>query len=250
MSVRIRVASYNVGNYSGIGIEPGSEKSREEFQKVLKKTGADLWALQEDVEFFNDNTKESAFDAIYKHVLPNYWRNFTCEYNGKAFLTRFDVTDVEVIPYTDNWYSHRWFYKGKICLDNKEITIISLHLDWNDNNKRAQQITQIIDYAKTREYCIIMGDFNPNDYIDSKKQSEKSLFREEYARFTDAGFELANAGKFGIFDTIVDPERVFEDYRPIDNIIVSPNIKIVSADRCCEPWMNDHAVIIAELEIL
>ena len=107
--IKIKVATYNVGDYSGEGFKQGSEESRKAFREVFAKVNADLWALQEDVEFFNNETRESAFDAIYSSALPNYKRNYTGNYNGKAFLSKFELNDVCPIKYEgDLKYRHPW----------------------------------------------------------------------------------------------------------------------------------------------
>ena len=250
-AVKIKVATYNVGDYTGENIKHGSDESRQAFRDVFAKVGADLWALQEDVEFFNKETGESAFDAVYFSVLPNYKRNYTGNYNGKAFLSRFELNDVRPIKYEGNMkYRHPWYLTGKIVVEGREITLICLHFDWSDQVVRAEEIRQMLEFAKEQEYCIIMGDFNPEDYVDDgKKVSTKLFYKEELARFEEIGFEPANAGRFGTFDTIVHHTFNAISPCPFDNILVTPNIHILAADRVAEPWMNDHALVWAELEI-
>ena len=120
MSEKIKVATYNVGDYTGIDIKHGSEESREAFRAVFEKIGADLWALQEDVEFFNTETKETAFDAFYSSIHKNYKRNYTGNYNGKAFLTSLPLTDVEPIKYTGSMkFRHPWYLTGKVTVGEK-----------------------------------------------------------------------------------------------------------------------------------
>lgn len=249
--VKVRFATYNVGDYSGTDVPAGSEESRKVFTELFKKVDADLWALQEDVEFFNKETKESAFDAIYSAVLPNYRRNFTGNYNGKAFLTKFELKDVAPVKYTGSLkYRHPWYLTGKIEIEGREITLICLHFDWSDQVVRAEEIRQMLEFAKEQEYCIIMGDFNPEDYVDDgKKVSNRLFYKEELARFEEIGFECANAGKFGTFDTIVHNSFSAISPCPFDNILVTPNIHIEAANRACEPWMNDHAAVWADLII-
>ena len=251
MSEKIKVATYNVGDYTGIDIKHGSEESREAFRAVFEKIGADLWALQEDVEFFNKETKETAYDAFYSSIHKNYKRNYTGNYNGKAFLTSLPLTDVEPIKYTgDMKYRHPWYLTGKVTVGDKQITLICLHFDWSDQAVRAEEIRQMLLFAKEQEYCIIMGDFNPEDYVDDgKKVSNRLFYKEELARFQEIGFEPANAGKFGTFDTIVHDSFSQISPCPFDNILVTPNIEITAAGRGCENWMNDHALVWAELTI-
>ena len=249
--IKIRVATYNVGDYSGINMKPGSDESRRAYSELFAKVGADLWALQEDVEFFNNETKESAFDAIYSSALPNYKRNYSGNYNGKAFLSKFELCDVEPIKYVGNMkFRHPWYLKGKIEIEEREITLICLHFDWSDQAVRAEEIRQMLEFVKAQKYCIIMGDFNPEDYVDDgKKVSSRLFFKEELARFEEIGFEPANAGKFGTFDTIVHDSFSQISPCPFDNILVTPNIHITAAGRGCESWMNDHALVWADIVI-
>lgn len=248
--IKIRVATYNVGDYSGINLPHGSEESRKAFSELFKKVGADLWALQEDVEFFNKDTKESAFDAVYSSALPNYKRNYTGNYNGKAFLSKFELEDVTPVKYEGDFkWRHPWYLRGKITVGEKNITLICLHLDWYDKIVRAEEIRQLVEFCKTQEYCIVMGDFNPEDYINGERLSKTLFYKEELARFEEIGFEPANAGKFGTFDTIVHDSFSRISPCPFDNILITPNIRITAADRACEPWMNDHAAVWADVVI-
>jgi endonuclease/exonuclease/phosphatase family metal-dependent hydrolase len=248
--IKIKVATYNVGDYSGKELPAGSEESRAAYREIFAKVGADLWALQEDVEFFNKETKESAFDAVYSSVLPNYRRNYTGNYNGKAFLTKFDLLEATPVKYEGDFkWRHHWYLRGRINLGGKEITLICLHLDWYDKIVRAEEIRQLVEFCKTQEYCIVMGDFNPEDYINGERLSKTLFYKEELARFAEAGLEPANAGRFGAFDTIIHDSFNAISPCPFDNILVTPNIEITAADRHVEPWMNDHALVWANLTI-
>ena len=257
---RIRVATFNIGDFStasdssgdGIPNGNGTEKTKAEYKAVFEKVGADLWGLQEDSPYFNGTTKELPFDAIYSSVLPNYERKFTHTYNGKAFLSGYDIYDVEMVRYpaadtsygvTAN-YGHGWFLTGKITVDNKEISIISLHLDWHCKERRMRQIESIIEFAKAQKYCIIIGDFNPENLVNGVAQNDKdsvnegsvNMYQVDWKFFTDEGFEPANNGKFGV------------PY-PWDNIFVSPNMSITNAYPVYEDWMSDHAIVVADIEI-
>ena len=270
---KIRVATFNIGDYStangssgdGIPLGNGTEVTKEEYVALFKKVNADLWGLQEDSEFFNGTTKETAYDAIYKKVLPFYKRNFAWTYNGKAFLSNKELFDVEPVKYPPavtsyapdgtNGYGHGWFLKGKIRVDGKDISIVSLHFDWNCKERRAVQIESVIEFAKSQKYCIIIGDFNPEDYVNGTKlesgrinEGSINVYQEDWKKFSDAGFEHANGGKFGAFATLMKKGQA-RDPHPWDNIVVTPNITITDAKVVVEPWMDDHAIIVAELEI-
>ena len=99
---RIRVASFNIGDFTTatesaknhIKYGSGTPKSLQTYLEVFREVNADLWGLQEDSEFFFYPEEIYPYDALYKHVLPNYERVFTKSYNGKAFLSKYTLEDV------------------------------------------------------------------------------------------------------------------------------------------------------------
>lgn len=247
MSTKIRIATFNIGDFSGVGFEKGSEEAKNAIRKTMLSVGAELWALQEDAEFFGDISGVSPYDAIYSDF-ANYKRNYMGRYNGKAFLSNHDLRDVSEIRYVgDKKFRHPWYLMGYVTLGGKEVCIINLHFDWSDKDVRAEQITQILTAVAKNKYCIVFGDFNPEDYAnDGQRLSSKLLYEDEYARFKNAGLSLANHGVFGTFDTILDTKI---SPCPFDNIIVTPNIKLTAAGRVADEWMIDHALVWADIVI-
>ena len=275
--ISLRVASFNIGDFStdngssgdGIALGNGTETTKGEYRAVFERVDADLWGLQEDSQYFNGTTKESPYDAIYSNSLPNYKRNFTGTYNGKGFLSGYKVYDVEAVYYNKvvtsysdgqlQGYSHPWFLAGKVMIDSKEITVISIHLEHRCKEQRAQQIKDLIDYATKQEYCIILGDFNPENKINSQPapaddpdyvngNDSLNMYQIDWAEFTEAGLIHANGGEFGAFATLMNEGNARSPY-PWDNIIVTPNITITGVEVVTEKWMNDHAIVVADLEI-
>ena len=270
----IRVASFNIGDFTtatesagnDIKYGSGTRKTLEEYIAVFRKINADLWGLQEDSEFFFYPEKILPFDALYKQILPNYERVFTRSYNGKAFLSNMELRDVRAVNYPPAVtsyapegtakYGHPWFLTGRITVSGKEITIVTLHLDWNCKERRARQLDTLIAYAKEQGSCILIGDFNPENYIngecfydsDNASPDTKNMYRVDWKKFDDAGLEYANGGKFGMFGTIMSNGAPASPY-PWDNIVVTPDIQIQKVEVIYEPWMNDHAIVVADLEI-
>ncbi len=275
-STRIRAASFNIGDFStyndssedGTGLGNGTETSKEKYKAVFEKVGADIWGLQEDSQYFNGSTKESAYDAIYKYSLPYHKSEYTGTYNSKAFLSAYEIYGVQRVYYPKAItsyapdgasYSHAWFLTGKINVDGIEIALVSLHFDWACKERRAYQIASVIEYAKQYEYCIIMGDFNPQNCVNGEaitdpndkdygKPGSVNMYQVDWKYFTDEGFVPANGGKFGVFETMMQAGKPYASY-PWDNIFVSSNIEIVNAEAVYESWMNDHAIFVADLEL-
>ncbi len=270
----IRVASFNIGDFTtasesagnDIRYGSGTKQTLDELSAVFKKVNADLWGLQEDSEFFFYPEKILPYDALYKQILPNYERVFTRSYNGKAFLSHLKLSDVTPVSYPaavtsyapegTNSYGHPWFLSGKITIGGKEIAIVSLHLDWSCKERRAQQLDSLIAFAKAQKSCILIGDFNPENLIngtlcqdgDSVAPDTKNMYKVDWKKFDDAGLDYANGGKFGTFGTIMKDGTPSSPY-PWDNIVVTPDIRIRNVEVFYEPWMNDHAIVAADLEI-
>ena len=273
-NTQIRVATFNIGDFTtasdsagnSIDYGSGTPKTREEYLEVFNAVGAELWALQEDSEFFSYPECVSPYDAIYKNTLPNYERVFTRVYNGKAFLSSFELCEVAPIDYPVTAttyakdgarYHHPWFLSGKINVGDKEISIVCIHLDWACKERRDAQIRELIKFAKLQEYCIIMGDFNPENRVhneiqidtDSVAPDTVNMYKVDWAKFSEEGFSHANGGAFGTYGTIMKNGEPAYPY-PWDNIVVTPNIKILRTEVFYRGWMNDHAIIAADLEIV
>ena len=105
----IRVGTYNTGDFSGENVPAGSEKAKEAFREVMNADGVQFWALQEDVGFFNPETEEMPYEAIYSSY-KNYKRSGEKKYNYKAFLTDLPISEAERIYYTGApKFGHPWF---------------------------------------------------------------------------------------------------------------------------------------------
>ena len=276
-STRIRVATFNPGDFSTASgtlkyetyYGNGTEKTKEEYRAVFKKVGADIWGLQEDSKYFSGASEESPYTAVYSVTgLTNYKNHFTAAYNSQTFLTNFDIT-TSVVNFNKIYttyspdalvgYSHPWFLTAKVIVDGKEIHMATLHIEWSCKEKRHQQIKDVLAWAADKEYCIILGDFNPQNYINNTKapaddkdyvngSNNTNMYQIDWKFFTDAGFEAANGGRFGVFGTLMK-EGSPRNPCPWDNIFVSSNIEIVNAEAVYESWMNDHAIFVADLEL-
>ena len=241
----IRIGTYNTGDFSGENIPAGSEQARIAFCDVIESDSVDFWALQEDVEFFDPEAQELPYTAVYGSY-KNYRRCGNKKYNYKAFLTNLPLGDTEQIYYTgEEKFDHAWFLHTQLRIEDKDVCMICLHFDWADRDRRKEQIRQVISFASRYEYSMIIGDFNPDDFVKAVRQSENIVYEQDLRLFREAGFQIANADKFGIFTTIPTSKQEY----PCDNIVVSPNIKIHNVGRIYRVWMNDHAALWADVEL-
>ena len=239
----IRVGTYNTGDFSGADVPAGSEKAKALFREVMNADGVALWALQEDVGFFNPETEEMPYEAIYSDY-KNYRRSGEKKYNYKAFLTDLPISEAERIYYTGAKFNHPWFLHAQVQIEGRDVCVISLHYDWQDCDLRTMQIRQTIEFASRYEYAMIIGDYNPTDFVNGQRRSTHLTYEKDLELFRQAGYAVANADKFGDFTTIIGRQEPY----PCDNIAVSPNIRIHNVGRIFRDWMNDHAPLWADLE--
>ena len=241
----MRIATYNIGDYSGATFDRGSDDAKKHLKDLMESAGVDLWAMQEDEKFFNEVTQETPEEALYQSYKYRA-RYGTGKYNFKSILSNYELTNVQQIYYNGEIrFGHKWFLSAILSFEGKEMCVISLHFDWTDNRIRATQIKQVLEYANKYKYCIIMGDFNPSDYMEKQKLSDNCLLSKEIEPFLEAGYSSVNVGKFGYYGTLPLRAEPFA----CDNIIVSGNIKILNAGTVLKDWMNDHAVLWADIEI-
>ncbi len=240
----MRIASYNIGDYTGRGFARGSKEGIAAIRASMASVGAELWALQEDVCCYGDKNGAYPYGILYDSY-SNYERVGSHRYNYKAFLANFEIYEVKRVFYVgERVFNHPWFLSGVARIQDRDVTLISLHLDWQDKATRFEQIKQVISYAKNAEYAIIMGDFNPCNYENGVKIDNNATHEVDYQNFTDAGFNLANCGEFGVFHTYLDTAAM---PAPLDNIITTPNITIENAGVQADEWMYDHVILWADV---
>jgi len=249
-----RIADYNMGDYTGEGFEDGSDEGIAAYREVMAKVNADLWASQTDVPFYGRQNGRSPRKVLF-YDFKHYEGVGTWQYNYKAFITNQDITPCERVYYygepncyTDGkkQFCHPWFLTASVTINGKKVQLINIHVDWADIRVRTEQFRQIREYAKKFEYCIIIGDFNPNDCIDMKGVSDRLTYEEDLAPFIAEGYVPANTGAFGVLNTL--PEHK-DRAVPCDNILITPNMRYENVSVHTEPWMNDHAILIADITV-
>ena len=232
---KLKVMSFNCGTwYDGVTRVPDIEVEEITFytRKLFGEFDCDFVLGQEFSEYFDVSNTILAIP----HVM-----DFKYEYNTEGsydhvssslrcpVISKFPLSGTSLTGFSSG-VTKRHYVKTYSQINGKNVCFISTLLDKNDTY-RLSQMQQLITVMNQEEYVVLGGDFNIKDKV-------------EYAIFTNAGYALANGGVLGWFDTLAS--YTDEVVRPIDNIIVSPNIRIenVFVD---EKRPDDHRAIIAEL---
>ena len=232
---KLKVMSFNCGTwYDGVTRVPDIEVEEITFytRKLFGEFDCDFVLGQEFSEYFDVSNTILAIP----HVM-----DFKYEYNTEGsydpissslrcpVISKVPISGTSLTVFSSG-VTKRHYVKTYSQINGKNVCFISTLLDKNDTY-RLSQMQQLITVMNQEEYVVLGGDFNIKDKV-------------EYTIFTNAGYALANGGVLGWFDTLAS--YTDEVVRPIDNIIVSPNIRIenVFVD---EKRPDDHRAIIAEL---
>ena len=208
------------------------------WQAVMQMHGMDILVAQEWQTYLDRDQTVDANQAVFGDEYPFTYGEHTSTYDGKAIISRTPLTDISYSTMVSN--VGRRYAKAYTVIDGKKVCIIDAHLSFEEdiNVNRKEEIVELLNLAQGETYAIIAGDFNV-------------FTADEFEIFEEAGYSLANAGAFGEFNTWPNLGRnpTADVNRVIDNIIVSPGIKIHNA------WaedhrLSDHALLAAELELL
>lgn len=241
----IRVLTYNMGNFTGAGLTPDTEATKNVYKNTIGNIKPNIAAFQFDVGLMNSRLPSEYIYNNFREKSQHGNRNY--DYFGQA--SDFTYENRTPIDYNEGVaFTHSYFLTIDLNIGDKTVKLIDVHFEWRDNTQRASQINQVLSYAANHEYCIIAGDFNPYDYVNGVRQSTNMTYAEDLQTFIDAGFTPANAGDFGIFNTIAD-DSIPSDQGPCDNILVKGNMVIKNVDTLERTFMNDHYPLYADIVI-
>ncbi len=258
---KIRILSYNVGDFAGTGYTTGSDDLAIEYRRAVAASNPQIVFAQEDVAYYNQQQQTLSRDEVFG-MFNFYRRTGNTDFNYKSFASDFAINNIAKVNYQTTGLSHTYFLTGDLTINGKTIKLVNVHLDWADVTRRGNQIDELIDYCNNYPYVIIAGDMNPSVRVNGEfpegSSHEDNFFRyADYTKWTDEGYKIANAGYFGPFCTdLTYPAPTGKkwstdksDFACWDNIIVSGNINIKNVGIVTADYMNDHAPIWADLEI-
>ena len=103
---RFRIATYNIGDFSGDGFTPGSPEGISAIRQAMAAADAELWAMQEDMPYCDPEAGLGPYELLYD-AYPYYERRGNSVCNFKAFLSKDRIAGVEQVFYTgDLKYRH------------------------------------------------------------------------------------------------------------------------------------------------
>lgn len=235
-------ATQNLGLWND-GVNQGVAADKVEarvaaWQAEMAEHDIDILVGQEWQPYLDSDKTVDANEKVFGSQYPYMYGNNTSTYDGKNIISRTPLSDITYVAQVSN--VGRRYAKAYTFIGGKKVCIINAHLSFEEdiNTNRKEEMVELLNLAQGETYAIIAGDFNV-------------FTADEFKIFEDAGYSLANAGDFGEFNTWPNLGRnpTADVNRVIDNIIVSPGIRINSV-QVDDHQLSDHALLVAELELM
>lgn len=236
-NVAIKIMSYNVGKFSyGIGNGYADSDTLSEKIKTTKRffggISADIIGLQEKKNGFDANNTVDSNIEIFNYLYPYVESRdlSTLAWDVPEIRSKYRISNGGCSKLSTG----RNYIYGTVDIYGQNIYLLNVHLDPFSPENRNTERAEILSLLSDKEYFILMGDFNALSGAD------------EFKLFKDAGYNVANSGYFGDFQTTTTEGQC------IDNIITSSRIKIENVyvpDYAYKMCSSDHYPIIADVLI-
>ena len=235
----IKVATMNYGLWND-GVTKYVENSRVEsvlaaWKDMLDDQDVDILAGQEWLRYFDRDNTMTAEDSLFAYKYRYQYSTSTG--NGKNLVSKTECYDYAVYTFSNG--SGREYIKTYTEINGKTVCLINAHcsLETDFTVNRKAEFEELIRIMDQEEYVILFGDFNA--YTVS-----------EFGLFTEAGYSVVNGGALGTFDTWSNFDKAsYWENKAIDNIIVSPTIRILDAE-VDRRDLSDHSMLSASLRLL
>ena len=228
---------WNDGVNQGVAANKVEERAAA-WQAKMTEHGIDILVCQEWLPYLDADKTVDANTKVFGGMYPYMYGTNASTYDGKTIVSKAPLSNISYETMVSN--VGRRYLKTYTTIGGKQVCIIDAHLSFEEdiNTNRKEEIVQLLNIAQSEKYVIIAGDFNV-------------FTADEFEIFEEAGYSLANAGAFGEFNTWPNLGRnpTADVNRVIDNIIVSPGIKINSVV-AEDTKLSDHALLVAQLELL
>jgi endonuclease/exonuclease/phosphatase family metal-dependent hydrolase len=175
-------------------------------------------------------------DATYQHPASQLLSKFFNKmYLAKDGILVPTATNIQIYNFEYNKFTtNRWYTTGTITLaNNQTVKVVNVHASPGSGSAsaRATEYAYLVSMLQAEDYFIITGDFNAMDV-------------SEYSPFINAGFNLANGGNFGTFNTCW---YIGDTWLPCDNIITSSKLNIVAVEMAEDRGTSDHKLLVADI---
>ena len=235
---RLRVCSFNVGMWTN-GTRPGLEADELADRCVAwedQRCRPDLLLCEEALPFLDSAQSVAAYPTLFARFFPYCWSPRDCAApltQEILLLSRFPILRPQVLAFSGG--SGRPLVTFETEANGKGLRFFVTHLsiEAHSDGIRQQDLAELSALLHGRGRGILTGDFNTYSV-------------REFDRFS--GLTMANHGAFGDLETWPHDSSVGVWNRCLDNILVTPDIKMENAFLDSAD-LSDHRPIFADLLI-
>lgn len=250
--ITLKVMTYNVGQwYYGSGDNVPADKDAAYYalqNGMIQAHNPDVLCIQEYWKVFS-KTGRTALSMLQQYFPYIHEQGGNSGYFGRCICSKYPISNYTVRTYANE--SNRYYDSCTITVNGVPITFTNTHLDVNSQDKRDEEIVELIAYLQTQQRFIACGDYNTAIMYADKT---RPAYIKNIKPYLDAGFHVANCDDFGFLYTASDmPTGTWNGC--LDNIITSPNMTFTSVEvdetkRTDGLTENiDHMPLIAVIEI-
>ena len=242
------IATWNIGHFSMGGskdstISDGScSTEKPKYQSYIDSLGADILCLNEYSANFTPS--HPAYELFFGFGTPfeGVQRRYSCNALYAKFplknvaLHEFACNTPDTVLHTTAIKATDYYYiTGELTVGGKTVTIVALHLAFNDNLHPADtvctnQMDELIAKYADAERVIMLGDWNAYNAA-------------YYDRFTQAGYTVGNDGSYL---TCTGSKTGGLEW-PVDNIIVKG---VTMTDfHTVNTSLSDHVAVVATITL-
>lgn len=177
----IKLMTFNIAHGRGLSLYQGFSSSRKIFKNldriahVIRQQQPDIVALQEIDASSHWNGHINLLDYLQSateypvslHGIHNKRDGRKPLAYGNAFLSKHGVKDWKVASFGSKKLGEKGFLEACFLVDDIEIDVINLHLDFRSRRTRLRQVDQLLTSIHQRSLAdpyhlppIICGDFN------------------------------------------------------------------------------------------
>lgn len=237
--ITLKVATHNIRNFGseyGFGYTGDYTTNFNWYKEAYGSLDVDVIGFQEFSPWIDRNHTKPCSNVTSLF----FDRMYTCPTSASRtpiafFKDRLSRLDGKVKEVRNFYFSTR---RNAIIIDleftnGKVVTIINAHTtNWVSKTESIQvtEYGELIQEMNKYENVILLGDLN----------GKSGSYTNYYYMFTDAGYKLVNNLNY-----VTEKDHNWPD----DNIIVSPNINIVSSGMYTDFGTSDHKILYATLEL-
>lgn len=251
----IRLATFNTGSFVKELAPNVQIYGVPLFREVVKQIHADVLFTQEDTPYYTEGL--SPYQEFFD-IYPYFAHEGSTLLNYYGVYSNYPIVSSKSIQFK-NFITHTHYMVVEIDISGTVVAFANIHLDWCDIETRKKQLYEVRDHMTQYNNSVIVGDFNPDNYVDNEKNfneltyEDYSTWKEDFKIFTNAGYEYVNAGELGYCQTFYGIQGLTDNnvVYPLDNIMYKKDFFMLKDFSVVYyNYLKDHIPLYADFTLI